>query len=94
MMGTIVTEELISFKELEKKFIYMYANSQERLQCRCSRTMIGSWQRIGIKSYTGIKENARPASRLFMGKWSIPEMYTVQKQRTARWHMSFCWTRQ
>lgn len=56
MMNTIVTEGMISFKELEKKYFHMYVNLEEKSPGLSLNPMIRNWQKAGIKRYTGIKE--------------------------------------
>ncbi len=61
MMTTIVNEELISFKELEKKIFLMFVNLPERLRLRYWKTMTESLRKAGIRSCTAVKEVAGPA---------------------------------
>ncbi len=94
MMNTIVNENQISFKELEQKFLNMYASLPEKLHQRCSKHMIMNLQKAGIKSCTAARESDRPALKPYMVRWSIQEMYTAQKQKMVKPHMYFCLIRQ
>ena len=60
MMSTIVEENLISFKELEKKFFNMYVNLDVRLPGLSWSPTIKSLQHPGIHGSTVIRVVVKP----------------------------------